>query len=381
MPLNLPIRQEKAASYRTLIKGALITSLRSVFTTQYSDPQFQNLRIEPEFSLKRVTWPAIYIVYNEREVRNAGVGHLEYFPDPNGLVRKWMHSMFEGMIEFDIVTESPLDRDVLADALVEVIRFGTLDTLLNNFWQGIYGSVTDPYSNLAVMQQIALNSDTLSSGGDSFGPSPWGAEDLPLYTTSYAIDILGGYYNSITDMSVGLVREVIQFPYIEGDPVPFNDDPNNIWFYPFDYFDEDIVEASASMETHEAAKSDAATVTAQAVISTPVDMVTLVDSDMVTSQASMDSTDVRTMLEATTVSSQAVLSSVNTDQSVDAATEQSVAVASAANAYNTIDTGTVTAQFNGVTTESEDALDLQTVAAVSVMSSIDTAQTIDAGTV
>lgn len=382
--INLPIRQEQSASYRTLIKGALVTSLRSVFTTQYKDAQFRNLRIDPEFSLTRVTWPAIYIKYNEREVRNAGVGHLEYFPDPNGLVRKWMHSMFEGLIEFDIITESPYDRDILADALVEVIRFGTLDIILNNFWQGIYGSVTDPYSNLAVMQQIALNSDSLTSIGESFAPSPWGAEDLPLYSTGYAIDILGGYYNSLPiDGPPILIEKVFQYPYLEDaerDDVPPDQDPNNIWLYPFAYFDEDIVQSIASAHTHEANTLDEATVKGTAVLASITEALKE-DAAIVTSQANVTADDVRTILDAATTTTVGITITTETEQAVDASTETGAALVSAGQSYNSADTGRVTAQFNSATIERDSGVDSQIVAAVSASSSIDTFAGVDSGTV
>lgn len=381
---TLPIRQEQSASYKTLIKSSLVTSLRSVFTESYHDPQFQNLRIDPEFSLTRVTWPAIYIRYNEGEVRNAGVGHLEFFADPSGFIRKWMHSVFVGNIEFDIITESPLDRDILSDALVEVIRFGTLDPLLSNFFTGIYGNVTDPYSNLAVMQQIALNSDTLVSQGESFAPSPWGAEDLPIYQTSYSIDIFGGYYNTLPMESSIYVREVIQFPYIDdslADDLPFDEDPSNMWFYPFTYYDEDYVQSKATMFSRETLTSDQDMVIGRGRIS-GADTEAGVDIGVMTATAKALTQE--TIIKADqgdTVTSSVEIGSTDTFSAADHNITTSVSVCSSLDGLNyQPEAATVSVQANMQTVERTAMLESgQQATSTTVIVSVDQAQFIDAG--
>src|SRR4051794_26890157 len=120
------LRPEVPVRYRTTIIRQIILALRDVFNSVYPQTEFASLNIVPKNQLSEIDYPAIVVNYNGGRITNAGVGHREYFPDPQGNVREWGHRRFEGEFEFTAVALSPLERDILVDALVEVLSFSDL---------------------------------------------------------------------------------------------------------------------------------------------------------------------------------------------------------------------------------------------------------------
>jgi hypothetical protein len=211
-----PLRQEVPVKYKTMVKRTIVDSLRNVFDSTYPDEQFQNLKITPEFPLTKVSYPAIHIQFNEEVISNAGVGHAEYFRDPNGDLRKWQHRKFNGSITYNVVTLSPLDRDILSDALIEIFSFGRLNTLQSNFYNTLYGNPDDPFSILSLLSQLTVNTDEIEAGGESATIAPWDPEDVLVYTSSYTTTVTGGFYNSVPVEGTGtvFVANIDMYPYI-----------------------------------------------------------------------------------------------------------------------------------------------------------------------
>lgn len=191
------------ASYRRLVYRRIIDALRSVFDPGpdvYGDPQhytrdrqLDGLKITQEYPLKKIDYPCIVVQYQSSGVYNAGVGHEEWFYDPDGIWRKWNHSRFEGTLYFYIYALSTLDRDIVADALVEVIRFGRLESDTEPFFRMIYPEGDSDFLNL---EQLMLDSDQVRGGSDSASLAPWQPEDVLVYSTSYSVELHGGYYNT-----------------------------------------------------------------------------------------------------------------------------------------------------------------------------------------
>jgi hypothetical protein len=219
----------------------MVTALQSVFDSGYDrDRQLQNLKVGPTYPMEEIGYPAIVIEYENTRVMNAGVGHEEWFEDDNNILRKWNHSRFEGNVNIDIVTLSPLTRDIVADALIEVLRFGRLDAALESFFDTIYGDPNDPDTAL-VFTQLMLNTDDISGAGNAESIAPWNPEDLHVYETSYTVEIHGGYYNVYPTDTWDFVTSVDAASYLEGwtdvtTDVPFYD-PDRAWTNPFVYVD------------------------------------------------------------------------------------------------------------------------------------------------
>lgn len=239
------LREEIPASYKTTINRTIVRGLKDVFTLAYPDSQFQNLNIATQYPLSETEYPAIICTYREASIPNAGVGHTEYFPAPDGSLRKWKHRRFEGTMEFMVYTLSPLDRDILSDALVEVLSFGELDALQNNFFVRVYGDIGVEVGTLGLLHQISLNTDRIDAIGESSSIAPWQPEDVLVYTSGYTLECNGGFYNSLrTTPPLGYIQNAIIEPYI--DLTLIDDlDPNNQWSFVFDYDDSGSIQSTA----------------------------------------------------------------------------------------------------------------------------------------
>lgn len=237
------------ASHRRLVLRTVIGALTAVFGATYPrEPQFQNLKVTPDYPLVLVDYPCVVVEYEPQRVVNAGVGHEEWFPDANMVMRKWNHSRFEGSLNFNVFGLSPLDRDLLSDAVTEVIRFGRLDAHLLPFFDSLYGASTDPVK--LMFSQLMLNADEIDFGGDSASPAPWQPEDILVYETTMTTTIHGGFYNVLPIDTFGYVTRAKAEPYPQGtqeatiefgpaQPLPFPD-PGTVWTNPLEFVDADI---------------------------------------------------------------------------------------------------------------------------------------------
>src|SRR5574343_816222 len=166
-----PIRTLATPSHETMVSPTLVRALRSVFTSGYYDDQFADLHIIADYPQDKISYPAIEVNYDSSLIENAGIGHVEVFPGDDGVLRQWKHRRFEGQVRFTIHALSPVDRDLLADALMEIFSFAHLDELLEEFFDVVYGE-DNPYDEdltdgplpaqatvEATLSQLTLNTD------------------------------------------------------------------------------------------------------------------------------------------------------------------------------------------------------------------------------
>lgn len=239
------LRSQTPVAYKTTINRTIVNALRDVFTSAYPEADFQSLNVVTQFPLTEVEYPAIICHYSEEANHNAGVGHAEYFPDPDGNLRKWMHRRFEGTMEFTVAALSPLDRDVLSDALIEVLGFGTLDPLMDNFYIRVYGEVDVDVGILGLLHQMTLNTDDIVPMGESNSIAPWEPEDALVYTVGHSVACHGGFYNTLRNTDpLGYIQSAKIYPYLDISEV-LDLDPSNQWSYVFDYNDNDVISSEA----------------------------------------------------------------------------------------------------------------------------------------
>lgn len=213
------LRQSGITAYRRFIVDAVVTALRDVFSSSYNrDQQLVDLKVTNKFPQTREEYPCIVVEYVDRRVSNAGVAHEEWFDDngPVPLLRRWYHSRFEGSINLDLWGLSPLDRDFLADAVIDLLRFGRLDPELSNFFKDIYGDVNSSTLTFQV-DQLAINTDEIDGRGNMEEPAPWGAEDQKIYGTGYTLEAHGGFYNTVITDVFEYVTRIDSYPYLEGE--------------------------------------------------------------------------------------------------------------------------------------------------------------------
>ena len=194
------------ASHQRLVYRNVIEGLRSSFDQFYDrDRQLQELRITQNYPIKQIDYPSIVVDYQPQRVVSAGVGHVEWFRSPSGYWRKWKHNRFEGHLSLHVFALSTLDRDIISDAIVELVRFGDLDSNLNRFYEVIYPSdedleamadAEDHIYSENLFGQLMLDSDQLTAVGNSATVAPWEPEDVLVYSGGWSMALHGGYYNS-----------------------------------------------------------------------------------------------------------------------------------------------------------------------------------------
>lgn len=218
---------EKTVHYKTYVKTSLVEAIRPVFGN-HRDKALRKTTTEIDFPKTLADYPTVIVRFFEREIFNAGVGHEEVIDlSTVGLhgIYRFKHYFYKGDIEFAIYGITSLDRDLVADTIVQTITMGNLAEYTNRFFTRIYPDeekVPD-----SVWHYININTDRLSGFGEDQGQTPWGSEDDLIYQTSYRVPVFGEFYSVPPEIPAEYVAAVSQYPYIEGvDPVP-EGDPND----------------------------------------------------------------------------------------------------------------------------------------------------------
>lgn len=251
----MSIRTSDVVAHEQMVARTLVRAFRAVFTSDYYEDQFADLHVVPEFPLKEAQYPALVISYNANSVLNAGVGHREFFKDDDNQWRHWLHRRFSGSISMTAIGMTPLDRDILADAVMEILSFGQLDELLEEFYDVIYGEndIGDPELTLPVsrtppveafLSQLYLNTDEIKHAGKGADPTPWDSEDAYLHSCTYVIECGGGFYNRYRHLPYyDLIRSAKIVATDEDEFWEVNDDDGE-WIVPYVYRDAAVVRIS-----------------------------------------------------------------------------------------------------------------------------------------
>jgi hypothetical protein len=225
----LTMLNEQTVPYKTWIKSAIVEALRRVFNN-HVDKLLRQVKATIEFPHDRNQYPAIVVRFFERQISNAGVGHVEYL-QIEGQTFKFRHRLYTGDVELAIYALSSLDRDLISDSLIQTLAMGDITDYTRPFLDRIYVSALDkPESEY---NTVNLNTDQIMGYGESQTPAPWMSEDTLIYQSSYRFGVLGDFYNLPPNInkSLDFIRHVIQYPYIGAlEPVPTGtpDDPS-IW--------------------------------------------------------------------------------------------------------------------------------------------------------
>lgn len=226
------IAQQKTVSYKTYIKTALVEAVGNVFAN-HVDALLANTKVTVEYPHTRADYPSIIVKFSERDLRNAGVGHIQWIDrevvNPvSGLTetraRPYKHYLYSGDINFGVLALSSIDRDLISDSLVQIISMGDLTGYTNRFFNRIYNaSVTDPtspnYDPYTGYHYININTDQLTPSGDGQQIVPWQSEDALVYQTGYGVGITGEFYSLTPSEEFGYVAKVNEFPYLPSEAV------------------------------------------------------------------------------------------------------------------------------------------------------------------
>lgn len=280
---------QQTLQYTTFLKRTMTEALQNAFGF-YEDPTLAKTKIGPDYQTTRANFPSIVVKFYEQQIKNAGVGHVEWGPETNVIVLtgtgkitegsgvlsglatvddlypgitevkgngipknavvvrilnetsvlldknafetretilsirgelnidekfiEYHHSIYHGDVALEVYGLSSVDRDKIADAIVEVVQMGVVGEEGKSFQERIYDTIgLSPYSD---WHFIAVNTDLLSGYGEREEMAPWMAEDTWVYRREYRVPILGEFY-SITPKALkgtlGLVKRVKLYPW------------------------------------------------------------------------------------------------------------------------------------------------------------------------
>lgn len=219
---------EKTISYRSYLKTQLVLSLQDVYTN-HPDPRIQASKITIEYPTNQNAYPTIVIRFWERSIRNAGVGHIEYIINGEGNTAPYRHYLYDGTIEYAIFALTSLDRDLMADALVQTLTMPDTEAYTEPFFDKIY--VAQAGDVLGQLNYINLNTDKIEGFGDTQTAQPWLSEDQFVYQTSYRVGVYGEFYSLPPDVTsnVGVIESVELLPYLQGTTPPAGSNVNPDW--------------------------------------------------------------------------------------------------------------------------------------------------------
>lgn len=206
---------EKTIHYKTSIKRSMVESMREVFAS-HPDKLLAKTKVSIEYPQDKNLYPSVIVRFFESQIKNMGVGHFEVIPVAvagGGIQnKKFKHYLYTGEIEFAIYALSSIDRDLIADTIVQTLSMGDLQEYTNKFFMRVYESVL-PESQTNF---ININTDIIQGLGEAETPAPWEPDTQMVYQTSYRCDVGGEFYSlEETDKTFGILEKVNQKPYIE----------------------------------------------------------------------------------------------------------------------------------------------------------------------
>lgn len=227
--MSLP---DYTAPYMTSINTILVQAMRNAMTL-HPDPALKPIKVTLDFPVTEIDYPAIVVRVYEREIKDMGVGHVEYIPSKTQInaVRKRRHYQWTGDVEFAIYALSSKDRDLLANTVVQTIGFGDMEDWTQQFYDRVRTDdlVTYPDSEITY---LSLDTDKISGYGRTQVPAPWGAEDAVVFQTAYRCRAWGEFYNRpFIDKDFGIVDRVDILPYAPsfGEPKPNGTPDTSQW--------------------------------------------------------------------------------------------------------------------------------------------------------
>lgn len=194
-------------------KTLFVEALKSVFTRNFPDPRFRDIWVGMDFPIEETSYPGIWVDFNPTSaLQAAGIGHQEYIVGEDGIERLGTRWRFGGNVEMTVGAMTSLERDDLADALVEMIAFGSESPRLSAFRRML--EVND-------LMNISMQWDQFSLIGKAETPgTPWGTADY-VYEITLTMDCQGSF---VSDPAEGKrfvpLSQVIVKEYAEGEPVP-----------------------------------------------------------------------------------------------------------------------------------------------------------------
>jgi hypothetical protein len=204
----------KLTQYTYALKREVMDAMKGIFDSSYPDEQLRNrVNVTLDYPLEEIRYPAIYITYAEGPIHNMGIGHYELTDETSS---KYYHWWFEGNLVFHVMALSPVDRDMLAAGLLNILAFKVAPE-----WSNFHEDLED-----ADWIVLHPNTDYVTPGGQAETTAPWEDTDQQVYASSYSIAIGGEFYSDAVTGELIQISRIDSYGYLVGDTPPAGaDDP------------------------------------------------------------------------------------------------------------------------------------------------------------
>ena len=220
--------------YKIGVKREITQALRDAVASWPDEKLRGNINIVNEWPIKEIKYPMIIVSFQEETIRNIGIAHQELEFDINEVPFVLLHWFFSGSLRFEILAQTPVDRDYIAVGLLNAIAFGKEIAEFQTFWNELY-------DNDFVALQI--NTAYITPGGDSISATPWQNTDENIFTTSYSVNLIGEFFSNPSTGGLVEISTVITYPYKADQPIPagstatsgtpgtpdYKDDNTSVW--------------------------------------------------------------------------------------------------------------------------------------------------------
>lgn len=208
-----------------------VTGLDTTKLLQEGKTEIKGLGVPKETFVKKIlSQTSILMSKTATETRTGDITFVDVFVER---YIEYHHYMYKGDISLEVYGLNSPDRDMVSDAIVEVVAMGVVGEEGLTFQERIYntiGASNFPYSK---WHFIAVNTDMISGFGEQQMIAPWMPEDVFTYMAEYRVPILGEFYSITPTFPKGrleLVKEVDIYPWDTADSydTPPKDFPHGV---------------------------------------------------------------------------------------------------------------------------------------------------------
>lgn len=191
-----------------------VEAMKLAFDAEHPFEDGRSLSVHTEYPLDEVSYPGFWVNFvPQGDVRNVGIGHIEYYSDDTGDHRAFRWN-FSGVCEITVAALSSLERARMVDWLVKTIAFGRPGD--------VSGPLVDFRQHVDTNDLIGLRVlwESFVVGGSAETPgTPWGGDDV-VYEMTVSLSVEGEYlFDPDRAVLVPLSAIALQEPEIAVVPV------------------------------------------------------------------------------------------------------------------------------------------------------------------
>ena len=204
------------------VKRAVVMGLREALTRTSITVDGSPVYVDLEYPMKKEQYPGIWVQFSITKLNRAGISHEVWVRDENlnwTPIQEWY---FTGRVTLTIVALKSLERDRIADGVVNMLAFSRGPELVITQQSADTKQYRSLLTALAENPYVAvsLNTDVITPGGQNVTMDvPW-QQDVLAYEDSYSFDLQGNFNIKFTHDGVYTLSRIDQAPVMDTERPP-----------------------------------------------------------------------------------------------------------------------------------------------------------------